>query len=118
MAPKPDLPEFVASQPGVGDRLPIVFVHGWRGNRDAWDDMPGEPAPPLPEPGTTESGGEHWHPPVFPLAGCQVRVATQPPVRGLYPLMESEGHPCVTWTQTDTVGPIENSVDELERVVA
>jgi len=32
--------------------------------------------------------------------------------------MESEGHPCVTWTQTDTVGPIENSVDELERVVA
>jgi pimeloyl-ACP methyl ester carboxylesterase len=47
-----------------------------------------------------------------------VRVATQPPVRGLYPLLEAEGHPVVSWTQADTIGALESSVDELEQVVA
>jgi pimeloyl-ACP methyl ester carboxylesterase len=118
MAQRLDLPEFQASDPGVGDGLPVIFVHGWRGTRRSWDDMTGEPEPPLPEPGTSEPAGRHWHPPLLPLAGYRARVATQPPAQGLYPLLEAEGHPVVSWTQTDTIGTIENSVDELERVVA
>ena len=94
MAQRPDLPDFMATPSNVGDRLPIVFVHGWRGKKSDWEDVAGEPEPPLPEPGTVESAGEHWHPPPFPIAGYQIRVATQPPVRGLYQVLESEGFPC------------------------
>jgi pimeloyl-ACP methyl ester carboxylesterase len=72
----------------------------------------------LPDPGVTEPAGKHWHPPLLPLAGHLVRRPAQPPAQGLYPLLEAEGHPVVSWTQTDTVGPIDSSVDELERAVA
>ena len=118
MAEYLDLPEFQASDPGAGDRLPIIFVHGWGGTRHSWDDMAGEPAPPLPDPDTVEPAGKHWHPPLLPIAGYRVRVPTQPPAQGLYPLLEAEGHPVVSWTQTDSIGTIDSTVDELERVVA
>jgi pimeloyl-ACP methyl ester carboxylesterase len=114
----PDLPEFQASAPGVGGQLPVILVHGFRGSGQDWEDLVGVPAPPLPEPGTAEPAGTHWHPPFLPLAGYRLRVPTQPPAPGLYPLLEAEGHPVVTWTQTNTIGSIEDSVDELERVVA
>ncbi|MBS1251092.1 MAG: hypothetical protein MAG451_00122 [Anaerolineales bacterium] len=118
MTHPPGLPEFQASAPSVGDRLPVICVHGWGGTKHSWDDMAGEPDPPLPEPGTQEPAGKHWHPPPLPLAGYRVRVPTQPPAPGLSPLLEAEGHPVLSWTQTDSIGAIDSTVDELEQVVA
>jgi pimeloyl-ACP methyl ester carboxylesterase len=117
MVSTPDLLDFQASDPGVGDGIPVIFVHGWRGTKRSWDDLAGQPEPPLPEPGMQEPAGNHWHPPLLPLAGFQVRTPTQPPARGLYPVLEAAGHPVVSWTQRNTVGPIDGSVDELEQAV-
>ncbi len=39
-------------------------------------------------------------------------------MKGLFPLLEAEGHPVVSWTQEDTLGAIEDSVHEVEQVVA
>jgi pimeloyl-ACP methyl ester carboxylesterase len=118
MAQPPDLYDFQASNPGIGNRLPVIFVHGFAGNRQNWDDFQGKPEEPLPQPGVPQLAGEHWHPPLLPLAGYRVRLPAQPPARGLYPLLAAEGHPVVSWTQADSVGPIEDTVDELELVVA